>query len=132
MANGNLQPRQFGDYTIKYDGAEDNTAAEMAGGGPDNWRPRFHSMVAFDSSGNEAGSLAWGRSGTRSRNPGEIGYVHVQPEHRGNGLASAMYEHAASSGIRPSPKHSPDRTDAGDGWAKRVGGRVPRRSNWSG
>lgn len=126
-----FNPVQFGDYTIKYDPHEDNTAAEMAGGGPDNWAPRFHSVVAFDKQGNEAGSLAWGKRGAK-KIPGEIGYVHVQDGHRGNGLATEMYNQALRSGIRPSPKHSPDRTSAGDAWAKKVGGRVPRRSNWAG
>jgi hypothetical protein len=64
---------------------------------------------------------------------GKIRDVLVQGEHQGKGIATQMYRVAqqtseSTKGV-PSPKHSQDRTDAGDAWAKKVGGPRPRRSS---
>lgn len=58
----------------------------------------------------------------------EIQSVDVDPAHRRKGLASAMWNWAQDN-ARPKPKHSPDRTDDGDAWARSVGGRLPRRTS---
>ena len=62
---------------------------------------------------------------------GTIKDVLVSGEHQGKGIATQMYSQAqqAAQTVRgvPQPKHSQDRTDAGDAWAKKVGGRLPRR-----
>jgi len=61
---------------------------------------------------------------------GEIRGVYTAKEHQRQGIASSLYSEGQSlSGQRgvPAPKHSADRTDAGDAWAKSVGGRLPRR-----
>jgi len=61
---------------------------------------------------------------------GKVQSIQVEPEHRRKGVATAMWEHAqglAEQGKVPKPKHSSDRSDQGDAWAKSVGGRRPRR-----
>ena len=55
----------------------------------------------------------------------QIRNIDVEPEHRRQGIATALWEKGQS--IRPTPKHSDQRTDAGDAWARTVGGRLPRR-----
>lgn len=122
----NFNEQQFGNYRLRYDPDENNSVARALGGGPDNLKPRYHSVVARDQSGAEVGGLVWGRYGT-SDIPGKIAYIHVEPEHQRNGLATAMYQHALDSGITPSPQHSPERSDAGEAWAKHVGGEMPPR-----
>ena len=64
---------------------------------------------------------------------GKIRDVLVMGEHQGKGIATQMYKVAqqtasTTKGV-PTPKHSQDRTDAGDKWARTVGGALPRRSN---
>lgn len=87
---------------------------------------KYHSVIARDSEGNVAGELHWRRN-SRTGTPGQIDWVGVAPEHRRQGLATAMLEHARGLDLKPSPKHSPERTDDGDAWARSVGGRLPRR-----
>jgi hypothetical protein len=69
------------------------------------------------------GDLLWNAKGIRN--------VLVSPDQQRRGIATGMYQHAhslASSNQRiPRPKHSADRTKAGDAWARSVGGRIPRR-----
>ena len=61
----------------------------------------------------------------------EISGLEVDAEYRRQGVATAMWNRAhqeAEVNPRiPKPKHSKDRTTAGDSWAKAVGGRLPRR-----
>ena len=56
---------------------------------------------------------------------GTIWGVEVAEKHQKKGLATAMYHHAQRQGIPI--KHSEWRTDAGDAWAKKVGGTIPKR-----
>lgn len=54
---------------------------------------------------------------------GEIWGVEVAQHYRRKGIATAMYKEAKRRNIPI--KHSSVRTDAGDAWAKKVGGEVP-------
>ena len=71
----------------------------------------------------EVGQLLW--------NNKQIRNVIVSPDQQRRGIATRMFEHAqglaAAYPSIPAPKHSPDRTAAGDAWANAVGGRLPRR-----
>lgn len=71
----------------------------------------------------ELGIMTWGSKGVR--------YIGVEPEHRRQGIATKLWEHghsvAAENRRVPAPKHSADRTNDGDAWAKSVGGPLPRR-----
>lgn len=73
-----------------------------------------------------AGYLDWHRKN------GQIDYIEVNPEHQRQGLATQLYNRAIQisqeQGLKP-PKHSPDRTNAGDAWAKSTGDRLPKRIN---
>lgn len=44
---------------------------------------------------------------------------------RREGIATALWNHAHSAGLRP--RHSAERTDEGDAWAKAVGGKAPKQ-----
>jgi len=72
----------------------------------------------------QVGTMSWKRTGVEN--------IEVDPAHRRQGIASELWrrahEEAASSPHVVAPKHSKDRTDAGDAWARSVGGRLPRRS----
>lgn len=70
-----------------------------------------------------AGYMEW------SHKTGEIHNIQINGAMQRQGHGTAMWNQAheiASStrGVKP-PKHSPQRTDAGDAWAKKVGGRRP-------
>jgi GNAT superfamily N-acetyltransferase len=52
--------------------------------------------------------------------------VQVAPEFQRQGVATALYDYAGRRLGEP-PKHSSDRSDKGDAWAKSVGGPLPRR-----
>jgi len=70
-------------------------------------------------------SLSW------HHKTGEIRGVYTTPELQRQGVASSLFSEAQSiAGQRgvSVPKHSSDRTTAGDAWARSVGGRLPRRS----
>jgi GNAT superfamily N-acetyltransferase len=62
---------------------------------------------------------------------GEVNWVRTHQDYRGLGVASTLWEKAkklsADTGIRE-PIHSKHRTDAGEAWAKKVGGTIPKRS----
>jgi hypothetical protein len=73
--------------------------------------------------GTSVGSMLWTSK--------ELRNVTVSPDQQRRGVATALWNEghrlaAESSGI-PQPKHSSDRTKAGDAWARSVGGRLPRR-----
>lgn len=95
---------QFKDYTLEY-------------AKPDMYIPR-HRIVASQG-GQLAGEMNWHPKTHAITN------VHVQEEHRRQGLATAMWDMGQS--MRPRPQHSADRTNAGEAWARSVGGRLPRR-----
>lgn len=73
-----------------------------------------------------AGTLRWDRR--------EIREMDVEPSFRRMGVATSLWNegHRLASENRriPKPKHSADRTDAGDAWARTVGGRLPRRTDF--
>lgn len=63
----------------------------------------------------DIGSFNW------DKDDGEIGMVHVEPEHRRKGIATQMYKEALASGLNK-PVHAKRMTDEGLAWAKSVGG----------
>jgi hypothetical protein len=83
-----------------------------------------HNVIARDTAGGFVGNMRWSNKQVRN--------VMVNPEHQRQGVATAMWQEGhrlASENQRiPAPRHSPDRTSAGDAWAKSVGGRLPRRA----
>ncbi len=72
----------------------------------------------------QVGTMSWSKKGIHN--------VEVDPQFQRQGIATALWQRghqeAATNRNVVAPKHSPDRTDAGDAWAKSVGGRRPRRS----
>lgn len=81
-------------------------------------KPR-HFVQAVSPSGEIMGTLNW--YGTT----GMVASIDVEPQYRRQGISTAMWEHAQQ--FSPKPKHSADRTDDGDAWARSVGGPLPRR-----
>lgn len=84
----------------------------------------YHVVTATSSEGDEAGKLYW------DKESGRIRHIGTAIGHRGNGVATGMYRYAqslaaASGGSIPSPEHSEERTEAGDAWARSVGGYLP-------
>lgn len=72
------------------------------------------------------GSISW------HHKTGEVRGVYVQKEHQRKGIGTALWHQAGAvagttRGVT-TPKHSADRTDAGDAWAHSLGGRLPKRS----
>lgn len=71
------------------------------------------------------GSISW------HHKTGEIKGVYTAKEHQRQGVASALLNQSQqlAAGTRGvvAPRHSADRTDAGDAWARSVGGRLPAR-----
>ena len=59
--------------------------------------------------------------------PNTILGMGVHPDHRRQGVATAML--AAARGAGATVLHSTDRSDAGDAWARSVGGDVPERAS---
>ena len=69
------------------------------------------------------GTMLWtGKHGVRN--------IGVDAQHQRRGVATAMWNEghrlASENQQIPQPRHSPDRTKAGDAWARSVGGRLPR------
>lgn len=86
---------------------------------------KYGGMAPEGEVANPIGNLDW------HHKSGTIQQVHVEPGYRRKGIATEMFHQArtiakTTKGVKP-PKHSPDRTDAGNAWARSVGGRVPRR-----
>lgn len=83
--------------------------------------PEEHEITAVSDSG-QVGRLVW------DAEDGEISHLHVGEPVRRRGIATAMWEtaheEAKTRGITP-PTHSSQRTQAGDSWARAVGGDVP-------
>lgn len=83
---------------------------------------KIHRVTAR-SGGSELGSMLW--------NAREVLNIGTTPGQERRGVATAMWHEghrlAAESAKVPQPKHSADRTAAGDSWARSVGGRLPRR-----
>lgn len=61
---------------------------------------------------------------------GELEHIMVNWDERRKGIATTMWNRAhqlaQERGITP-PRHSANRTDDGNAWAKAVGGELPRR-----
>ena len=87
--------------------------------------PNLHTITARNGDGKYIGYMDW------NKRSGKIDNIHVTETMRGLGVATSMYEKAQSlaesSGIK-APAHSSFRTDKGDAWASKVGGKLPRRS----
>jgi GNAT superfamily N-acetyltransferase len=79
--------------------------------------------VAAVRDGQPLGSMVWSSRAIQN--------IEVEPEHQRQGIGRALWNEghrlAQDNARIPAPKHSTDRTDQGDAWAKAVGGRVPRR-----
>lgn len=82
-----------------------------------------HRLNAKNSDGTSMGHIAWnGRSG-------RVESLFVHPDYEGLGVATSLWERAhklAEMGHAPAPKHSNDRTIAGDAWSAKVGGKRPK------
>jgi hypothetical protein len=100
--NSNLSKQQFKEYTLEYKGADEQ-------GG--------HSIVAKKED-KPIGEMRW-EKGLGVSN------VDVDPLHQRKGVATAMWnmgiELKKQDKSIPTIKHSQDRTEEGDSWAKKVG-----------
>lgn len=79
--------------------------------------------ITAESEGKNVGHLLWSSQQVRN--------IAVSPDMQRQGIGTALWNEGhrlASENARiPKPKHSPDRTNEGDAWARSVGGRLPRR-----
>ena len=111
----------FNGYNISYEGP---IYSSLYGDGKNS---ETLSVRASHPEHGEVGHLYWHpRTGT-------IRDVLVMGEHQGKGIATQMYRLAqqvaeTTKGV-PTPKHSRDRTVAGEAWARSVGGKLPRKSS---
>jgi len=107
---------EFKGYDVSYEGP---IYSSLYGSKPDF---QVHSVVARHPEEGDVGHFYW------HPKTGEIKDILVQGNHGGKGLATQMYRIAQgtsrSEGL-PHPEHSPDRTEAGDAWARKVGGALP-------
>lgn len=78
-------------------------------------------IVEASREGNPVGKLIW------SAKTKEIRNIEVDSDHRRQGVATAMWNYANDLDV-PKPKHSSDRTEAGDAWARSVSRRLPPRA----
>lgn len=101
---------------------------------PDQFRFQYqlhegtHDIHATDPERYSMGFMQW------SDKTGEVTHIAVLGDKRRQGVATALWnraqELAAEKGIT-APRHSSKRTEAGDAWAKSVGGELPRRTKVS-
>ena len=103
-------PTNLNNLQFKYD------TEDMGGSKPDH-------LLTAHVGGEEIGKMRWSSTSIRG--------INVEEPHQRQGVATALWQQgqslAAASKTIPAPKHSKDRTKAGDAWAKSVGGRLPRR-----
>jgi hypothetical protein len=82
-----------------------------------------HRVRAFADSGAHVGDMLWDSKQIRN--------IGVPSDQQRRGIATQLWHEgnrlASENKKIPAPKHSADRTAAGDAWAKSVGGRLPRR-----
>ncbi len=97
-----LNSQQFGEYTLEHEPADGFSTLHAI-------RVKHEDRLV--------GAMTW-----RTK---DVENVYVDEDHRRKGLATAMWQMGQE--MTPRPKHSSDRTDAGDAWARAVGGRLPRR-----
>ena len=111
----------FNGYHVSYEGP---IYSSLYGTAPDYL---VHSISASHPDHGHVGHLYW------HPETGEIKDVLVMGDHEGKGIASHMYNIAKQTASQdssvPEPIHSADRTDAGDAWARKVGGALPPRSD---
>jgi len=83
----------------------------------------LHRITALSQHGGQLGSMLWDTRHIRN--------IGVASDQQRRGIATAMWHEghrmAAENRSIPKPKHSADRTAAGEAWARSVGGRLPRR-----
>ena len=83
----------------------------------------IHKLTARTERGNQLGTMLWSNK--------HILNIGVSADQQRRGVATALWNeaHRLASELQriPKPRHSPDRTNAGDAWARSVGGRLPRR-----
>jgi GNAT superfamily N-acetyltransferase len=105
-ASDHLSQSQFGEYNLVYKGAN---------------KEGTHKIWALHK-GTWVGGLDW-------RHGQGVTGVDVLPEHQRKGLATAMWNKAIelkkSDKNIPTIKHSTDRTEDGNDWAKKVGRYYP-------
>lgn len=81
-----------------------------------------HRVTAMHGS-NTMGTMLWDSKQLRN--------IGTTPGQERRGVATSLWNEghrlAAEDPKIPQPKHSADRTEAGDKWARSVGGRLPRR-----
>jgi GNAT superfamily N-acetyltransferase len=86
-------------------------------------RRGYASLHAVSESFQAVGSLKWGTD-----SDGEVTGVYVVPEWRRRGLGSLLWKVATELSEEnewPPPRHATPRSEAGDGFARAVGGEVP-------
>jgi GNAT superfamily N-acetyltransferase len=103
----NMHPQQFGDLTLTYRSRDEGSRR------PD------HVIEAHHPDEGIVGKLSI--KGTTSKVEG----IEVDPDRQRQGIATAMWNFASPL----KPRHSNDRTNAGNAWAKSVGGPLPRNEN---
>ena len=85
---------------------------------------REYHRIRASENGEPRGFMNWDSRGIRS--------IEVADDYQRQGIGTAMWNEghrlAGEQSRVPAPTHSPDRTDAGDAWARSVGGRLPRRT----
>jgi ribosomal protein S18 acetylase RimI-like enzyme len=82
-----------------------------------------HQLIAI-SGAQQVGTMKWNAAGVQS--------LEVSHELRRRGVATALWGEGQrlaqqKKGRIVTPKHSAQRTNAGDAWARSVGGPLPRR-----
>ena len=86
-------------------------------------KPSHRVQALAGPTGSKVGEMIWNSKGIRNIGVGE--------QFQRRGVATAMWgegQRLASENRKiPQPKHSPERTKAGDAWARSVGGPLPRR-----
>jgi GNAT superfamily N-acetyltransferase len=90
---------------------------------PGDNRGKDHILTATNPEGERVGDIKWhGRTG-------RVNMVYVHPNYRGLGVATTLWDkatHLSEIGHAPTPKHSDDRTLAGEEWVKTIGGNIPK------
>jgi GNAT superfamily N-acetyltransferase len=86
---------------------------------------RYHTVVYRPEGEQGHGVISW------HHKTGRISNISVSSHLQRQGIATAVYgkakEIAAETrGVRP-PRHSADRTEAGEAWARSLGERLPKR-----
>lgn len=99
--------RQYGEYTMTY-------MTEYHG----EAKPRHVIETRHSSNSKPVGRLSWyGKTHAIDR-------IDVDQEHGRKGIATAMWNWGQE--MRPKPKHSGDRTNMGDAWARSTNAPLPR------